>query len=78
MKKEDQRRKDINSVGGHAINYSYPQSYSSVVQSMSVPILLTITESYDLKVMGGDAGSTFPHARPLEKCMQSLRKGLVR
>ena len=67
VKKEDQRRKARHVVGVHVVDASYLESYSSAVQSMSARMILTIVESCDLKVMGGDVWSAFPRAPSLEK-----------
>ena len=37
-------------------------------------MLLTMAESYDLKVMGGDVGNALPHAQSLEKACAVVRE----
>ena len=45
MKKEDFRRKARHAVGGYKIDSSHIESFSSVVQSMSIRMMLTMAES---------------------------------
>ena len=51
VKEEDQRHESRHEVGGHVSNSSHLESYYSAVQSMSAQMLMTIADSYDLKVM---------------------------
>ena len=67
VKKEDLRRKARHVVGGHEIDSDHLEAYSSVVQSMSVRILLTLAHKHKLKVMSGDVGNAFPNAPTKEK-----------
>ena len=67
VKKEDLRRKARLVVGGHVLDSSHLESCSSVVQSISVRMLLTIAAKKKLKVASGDVGNAFPHADTMEK-----------
>ena len=67
VKKEDFRRKARHVVGGHKINSSHVESFSSVTQSMSTRMMLNVAESCELKAMGGDFRNPFPHAPALQK-----------
>ena len=67
IKKEDMRRKARYMVGGHKIDSAHLESYSSVVQSISIRLLLTIAEKEKLKVMCGDVENAFLNALNNEK-----------
>ena len=49
VKKEDFRYKSRHVVGGRKIDSSHVESFSSVVQSMSIRMMLTIAEPHDSK-----------------------------
>ena len=49
IKKEDLRRKARLVVGSYVLDSSHLESYSSVVQSVSIRILLTITDKNKMK-----------------------------
>ena len=67
IKKENLRRKARLVVGGHALDFLHLESHSSVVQSVSVRMLLTITAKNKMKVASRDVGNAFPHADTMEK-----------
>ena len=61
------QRKERYVVGSHKIDSMHLESYSSVTQSMSIRLLLTIAEKEKLKVMCGDVENAFPNAPTNEK-----------
>ena len=67
IKNEDLRRKARFVVSGYKVDSSHLEAYSSVVQSMSLRILLSIAQKQGIKVMSGDVGNAFPHAPTQEK-----------
>ena len=67
VKKEDMRRKARHVVGGHKIDSSHLESHSSVAQSTSKRLLLTMAEKIKLKIVAGDVGNTFPNVPTKEK-----------
>ena len=67
IKKEDFRRKAILVAGGHVVNSSMFESYSSVVQTMSLRLLQTIALSEGLKIVTTDIGNAFIQAFTKEK-----------
>ena len=67
VKKEDFRHKARRVVGGHKVCSSHVELFSSGFQSMSMRMMLTMAESYNLKVMGEDVGNDFPRAPAVEK-----------
>ena len=69
-KKEDLRRKARLVVGGHFLDSSHLESHSSVVQSVSFRMLLTIAAKNKMKVVSGDVVNAFPHTDAMKKYMQ--------
>ena len=67
IKKKDLRRKAKLVVGEHKLDSSHLETYLSVIQLLSVCILLTVAAKNNLKVVSGDVGNAFLHAKPLEK-----------
>ena len=57
IKKEDMRRKSGYVVGGHKIDSERLESYSSVVQSMSIRLLSIMADKLKLKVICGNVGN---------------------
>ena len=67
IKQEDLRRKARLVAGGHVVDSSMYESYSSVVQTMMVRLLQTIALKHDLKIVTGDIGNAFAQAMTKEK-----------
>ena len=67
VKKEDFRRKTRLVAGGHAINSSMFESYSSVVQSTSLILLQKIALNEGLDIVTTDVGNAFIQAFTNEK-----------
>ena len=67
IKKEDLRRKARLVAGGHVINSSMFESYSSVVQTKSLRLLMTIALANGLKIITADIGNAFIQACTKEK-----------
>lgn len=69
VKKEDLRRKARLVVGSHRTDASHQESFSSVVQSMSLRVLLTMAKEKqnNFKIMSGGAGNAFSRAPAMEK-----------
>ena len=67
VKKEDFRRKARLVAGGHVVNSSMYESYSSVVQSKSLRLLQTIALNEELNIMTADVGNAFIQAFTNEK-----------
>ena len=53
-KKEDKRRKARLVVGSHVVDDSALPTYSSVVQNLSIRLLLLISKANNLKITTGD------------------------
>ena len=67
IKQEDLRRKARLVAGGHMVDSSMYESYSSVVQTMTLRLLQTVAVNEKLKIMTGDIGNAFIHANTNEK-----------
>ena len=67
IKQEDLRRKARLVAGGHVVDSSMYESYSSVVQTMMVRLLQTVALKHDLKIVTGDIGNAFVQAMTKEK-----------
>ena len=67
IKKEDFRRKARLVAGGHVINATMFESYSSVVQTKSLRLLETIALNEGLKIVTADIGNAFIQAPTKEK-----------
>ena len=67
VKKEDLRRKARLVAGGHVINSSMFESYSSVVQTRSLRLLQVIAIKNNLKIVVADIGNAFVQAYTKEK-----------
>ena len=65
--KEDLSRKARLVVGGHVIDPLYHEKRASVVQTLTVRLLLLIAEHEKLQTIGGDIGQAFTHAACREK-----------
>ena len=74
VKQEDLRRKARMVAGGHVIDSSMYESYSSVVQTRSIRLLETIAMNEDLSFMTGDIGNAFIHAMTNEKIYSTAGK----
>ena len=62
-KKEDKRRKARLVVGGHFIDSSSLPTYSSVVQKISIRLLLLIAKENNLNIATGDVGNACINAK---------------
>ena len=67
VKQEDLRRKARMVAGGHVVNSTMHQSYSSVVHTRTVRLLQTIAMNEDLNMLVGDIGNAFVQAYTEEK-----------
>ena len=67
VKKEDLRRKARLVAGGHVVDFSMYESYSSVVQSRTLRILQTIAANENMRVITSHVGNTFIQAFTKEK-----------
>ena len=67
VKKEDFRRKARLVAGGHVINSSMFDSYSSVIQSTSLRFLQTIALIEGLDIVTTDVGNAFVQEFTIEK-----------
>ena len=67
IKQEDLRRKTRLVAGGHVIDSTMYESYSSVVQTRTVRLLQTVTMNEDLNLVTGDIGNAFVQALTTEK-----------
>ena len=67
VKQEDLRRKARLVAGGHVVDASMYESYSSVVQTRTIRILETIAMNENLKFVTGDIGNAFVQANTNEK-----------
>ena len=67
VKQEDLRRKARMVAGGHVVDSTMYESYSSVVQTMTLRFLQTVVVNQNLKVVTGDIGNAFVHALTNEK-----------
>ena len=67
IKQEDLRRKARLVAGGHVVDSSMYESYSSVVQTRTIRILETIAMNEGLKFVTGDIGNAFVQADTNEK-----------
>ena len=67
VKQEDLRRKARLVAGGHVVDSSMYESYSSVVQTMTLRLLQTVAVNENLKIITGDIGNAFIHANTNEK-----------
>ena len=67
VKQEILRHKARLVIGGHMIDSSMWESYASVIQTMSVRLLLTVALSLGLKVMTGDINNAYLHAPTKKK-----------
>ena len=67
IKQEDLRRKARMVAGGHVIDSSMYESYSSVVQMRTIRLLETVAMNEGLQIMTGDIGNAFVHAFTKEK-----------
>ena len=61
-------------AGGHVIESSMFENYSSVVQTRTIRILEIIAISDGLKLITCDIGNTFIHDNTKEKYIQGLVK----
>ena len=67
VKQQDLRHKARLVVGGHVIDSSNHTTYSSVIENLSVRLLLLAATHQSLDVMTGDIGNAFPTAPCAEK-----------
>ena len=67
IKKEDKHRKARLVVGGHVVNASSLPTYSSVVQNLSIRLLLLINKGNKLKIDTGYVGNAYTNAKCGEK-----------
>ena len=67
VKQEDLRRKARLVAGGHVVDSSMYESYSSVVQTITLRLLQTVAVNEGLKTITGDIGNAFIHATTNEK-----------
>ena len=67
IKQEDLRRKARMVAGGHVVNSTMHQSYSSVVHTRTVRLLQTIAMNEGLDMIVGDIGNAFVQAYTEEK-----------
>ena len=67
VNKEDKRRKARLVVGGHVVDASSLPTYSSVVQNLSIRLLLLISKANNLKIATGDVGNACINANCGEK-----------
>ena len=67
IKKEDKHRKAYLVVEGHVMDASMLPIYSSVVQNLSICLLLLIMKANNLKVATGDIGNVYINAKVGEK-----------
>ena len=67
VKQEDLRRKARMVAGGHVVNSTMHQSYSSVVHTRTVRLLQTIAMNEGLNMIVGDIGNAFVQAYTEEK-----------
>ena len=67
VKQEDLRRKARLVAGGHVVDSSMYESYSSVVQTRTIRILETIALNEGLRFVTGDIGNAFVQADTNEK-----------
>jgi len=65
--KSDLRRKARLVVGGHKVDASNQNSYSSVVKLDSTRLLNVIAKAQGLKVLAGDIGNAYLNAETTEK-----------
>ena len=65
--KEDLRSKARLVVEGHALDSSHLKPFSSVVQLVSVRMLLAIAASNKMNVVSVDARNAFPYANTMKK-----------
>ena len=62
IKKEDKRRKARLVVGSHVIDASSLPTYSSVIQNLSIYLLLLIAKANNLYVATGDIRTVYLNA----------------
>jgi len=74
IKQEDLRRKARMVAGGHVIDSSMYESYSSVVQMRTIRLLETVALNEGLQIMTGDIGNAFVHAFTKEKIYSTAGK----
>ena len=74
IKQEDLRRKSRIVAGGHVIESSMFENYSSVVQTRTIRILETIAISEGLNLITDDIGNAFIHANTKGEYTQGLAK----
>ena len=74
IKKEDFRRKARLVAGGHVVNSTMFESYSSVVQTKSLRLLLTIALGHSLTIVTADIGNAFIQAVTEEKIWSKCGK----
>ena len=67
VKSEDRRYKSRLVVGGHLIDSTDYNIYSSQVNSLSVYLLFLIAQHQNLDLMTADVGNAFPTAPNQEK-----------
>ena len=67
VKQEDLRRKARLVAGGHVVESSMHESYSSVVQQRSIRLLETVALNEGLSFVTGDIGNAFVRADTKEK-----------
>ena len=67
IKQEDLRQKARLVAGGHVVESSMWESYSSVVQQRSIRLLETIALNEGLSLVTGDIGNAFVQANTKEK-----------
>ncbi|MGH3056579.1 MAG: reverse transcriptase domain-containing protein, partial [Gaiellaceae bacterium] len=65
--KADLRRKARLVIGGHVIDASHLNSYSSVVKGISIRLLALIAKANTLKCLCGDVGNAYVNAPTREK-----------
>ena len=58
-KKENKRRKAQLVIGGHIVDALHLPPYSSVVQGLSIRLLLLVGKANDLKITTRDVGNTY-------------------
>jgi len=67
VKAEDLRHKARLVAGGHVVNATMFEPYSSVVQTCTIRLLMIVTMSEELPFITGDIGNAFVHANTQEK-----------
>ena len=67
-------------MGGHVIKISHLETYSSVIQTISVRMFLNISYAHGLKIMAGDIGNYFsstPHMENIYAVADEMFNGRI-